>query len=180
MSHLRRPRDIELIDAIDSLGRRTFDGEVWRVVSKDRDPLVGFPSGGRWDPGEFDVLYCSLQKSAAIAEIHYHLSQLPIFPSKEFVVHQISVNIKDVLEFESLEMLTGLGVAADRYDELLYERTQEIGDVVAFLGFEGLIAPSARFDAKNLVLFTDRVEPAALEVKASEPVDWVKWRETHK
>jgi len=35
-----------------------------------------------------------------------------------------------------------------------YSRTQEIADAAFFLGFEGLIAPSAQWTDLNLILFT--------------------------
>lgn len=34
-------------------------------------------------------------------------------------------------------------------------QTQQIGTAVQFLGFDGLIVPSARWECKNLVLFTN-------------------------
>ena len=37
-----------------------------------------------------------------------------------------------------------LSTRKGRYADLLYERTQKIGDASAFLGVDGIIAPSAR------------------------------------
>ena len=51
-------------------------------------------------------------------------------------------------------------------------RTQEIGDAAQFLGFAGIIVPSARWSGSNLVLFTDRLEPDTLAVLTQEPIDW--------
>jgi hypothetical protein len=36
--------------------------------------------------------------------------------------------------------------------------------VAHFLGFDGLIVPSARYDCLNMVLFGDRIGPEALSV----------------
>ena len=41
----------------------------------------------------------------------------------------------------------------ERYESVNYHRTQEIGAAVAFLGCDGLMVPSARWDCENLVLF---------------------------
>ena len=59
-------------------------------------------------------------------------------------------------------------------------RTQEIADAAFFLGFDGLIAPSARWPCSNFVLFTDRIPPGLLDLaKTSEaPIDWSDWRKT--
>ncbi|HET7210690.1 MAG TPA: RES family NAD+ phosphorylase, partial [Methyloceanibacter sp.] len=72
--------------------------------------------------------------------------------------------------------LERFGIEREKYAELLYARTQEIGDAAQFLGFTGVIVPSARWSGLNLVIFTDRLEPGALEVRTQEPIDWAAWR----
>ena len=66
----RRARDLQLLDAIDAFTREPLDAEVWRVVADGRDPVLGSPSLSRWCDGTFDVLYTSLERDGAIAEIH--------------------------------------------------------------------------------------------------------------
>jgi hypothetical protein len=80
------------------------------------------------------------------------------------------------LRLADMAALESLGVAAGRYGDLDYRRTQEIGDAAFFLGFDGLIVPSARWSCQNLALFTDRFAPEDLTVEASEVVDWPAWR----
>ena len=63
-----------------------------------------------------------------------------------------------------------------RYGERDYERTQAIGDAAYFLGFDGLLVPSARWDCQNLVVFTDQLTPADMAVEESAVVDWSAWR----
>ena len=66
---------------------------------------------------------------------------------------------------------------AERYSALDYSRTQAIGDAAHFLGFDGLIVPSARCESLNLILFMDRIDlDEELAVTAPEPVDWQAWR----
>ena len=62
------------------------------------------------------------------------------------------------------------------YDVTVLERSQEIGDAASFLGFDGILMPSARWPCQNLVLFVDRLNPEDLTVRDSEPVDWQAWR----
>jgi hypothetical protein len=173
----RRARDIELLDALDALPRAPFEGTVWRAVREGRDPLQGHPSAGRWDPGTFDVLYTSMEPDGAIAEIHFHLSRQPVFPSRlVYRLHEIAVRTKKTLHFADLTALAPLGVDAARYRDILYRRTQAIGDAADFLGFDGLIAPNARWPCQNLVIFTDRLAPADLEVLSVVVIDWTDWR----
>ena len=69
-----------------------------------------------------------------------------------------------------------LGVDPSRYREILYPPTQAIGDAAHFLGFDSIIAPNARWSCDNLVLFTDQIVLADLEVIESSEIDWPKWR----
>jgi hypothetical protein len=173
----RRARDVELLDALDAQTGVPFEGDVWRIVRAERDPLQGFASKARWDTGTFDVLYTSLERSGALEEIHFHLSRQPVFPSKlQSVLHRISVRTRRTLKLADLAALTTLGIVPERYGELSYERSREIGDAAFFLGFDGMLAPSARWPCLNLMLFTERLGPDDLAVQESEPVDWALWR----
>jgi hypothetical protein len=181
MSGRSRRRDIELLDALDSMQRVSVRDTVWRVVRSERDPLLCRPSLGRWDRGHFDVLYTSFEPDGAIAEMYFHLSRQPVFPrTVAFTLNGIDVVTQNTLQFLRLHELEGLGVSAEEYGGLLLERTQEIGDAAAFLGFDGIIAPSARWDCLNLTLVCDHLHPDDLVLQDSRPVDWDDWREAHR
>ena len=175
----RRARDLKLLDAVDSHPRRPFEGHLWRVAREGRDPLQGGRSASRWCNGTFDVLYTSLEREGAIAEIHALLGLQPVFPSKiAFRAHRITVSVQQCLHLADLPDLATLGVDTARYQDRDYAKTQDIADAAYFLGFEGLIVPSARWRCTNAVLFTDRIDPARLALDVTEPgsVDWEDWR----
>jgi len=177
----RRARDLELLDLIDGHQGIPFEGDVWRIVREERDVLQGYPAGARWDPGTFDVLYTALEREGALAEIHFHLSQQPVFPSRlRSVLHRLSVRTTRTLKIADLDALAGLGVSRENYSSLSYDRCQEIGDAAQFLGFDGILAPSARWPCHNLVLFMARLDPDDLHLVESEPVDWQEWRESQR
>ena len=176
MSDGRKARDLELLDAIDKLARTAFEGQVWRVVRESRDVLQASPVGARWDPGTFDVLYTSLDRDGALEEVYFHLSRQPVFPSIPFQVHRIRAGGGKILRLEQMQLLQQLGVDVNNYAIMDYSRTQAIADVAFFLGFDGLIVPSARSQFLNFVLFADRIEVTDIEVEQSEPVDWKAWR----
>jgi hypothetical protein len=94
----------------------------------------------------------------------------------QFVLYRIVARAQRTLKFASLGELAGLGITPERYRTLDYGRTQEIADAAAFLGFDGIMAPSARWDCLNLILFSDRFAPEDLIVTGREPVDWNAWR----
>jgi RES domain-containing protein len=166
-------RDLQLLDLVDAEARTPFSGTVWRVVREGVDPTQGRPVSGRWDPGLFDVLYTSMEKEGAIAEIHYHLSLQPVFPSKtRSVVHELRVSADATLVIPDLAALTRLGVAADVFQSRNYARMQQIGDAAFFLGFDALIAPSARYACQNMVLFTERYDPGEITAVNRDVIDW--------
>ena len=173
----RRARDLGLLDALDAHKGVSFQGDVWRIVGDKRDVLQGYPAAARWDPGTFEVLYTSLERQGALAEIHFHLTRQPVFPSKiKSVIHQITVRTKRTLKLADLAAIQALGVTSDTFSSLDYARTQEIGDAAEFLGFDGILAPSARWPCQNLILFSAKFEPDDLAVVGREVVDWAAWR----
>lgn len=173
----RKARDLDLLDALDAQPGVAFEGDVWRIVREGRDVLEGASARGRWDPGHFDVLYTSLAREGALAEVYFHLSRQPVFPSKLVsILHRIRVRTHRTLKLADMAALAALGIIPERYGDLDYGRSQEIADAAFFLGFDGLLAPSARWSGQNLVLFLDRLSPGDLDVQTSEPVDWTAWR----
>lgn len=110
--------------------------------------------------------------------MHFHLSRQPVFPSTvEFSLSEIEVTTRETVMLGDLSDLEPLGVEPGRYSSILYERTQEIGDAAAFLGFDGIIIPSARWDCLNLVIFCDSLTPHDLVLRSSSTVGWEDWRE---
>ena len=94
-------------------------------------------------------------------------------------VVKLGVKTQQTLVLADLAQLRKLGVDDARYRELLYERTQEIGAAAAFLGFDGLIAPSARWSCQNIILMLDALNLEDIRTVSSEPVDWVTWRQSN-
>jgi RES domain-containing protein len=179
MSGLSRQHDRELLDALVSYPSEAFSGETWRVTAKGRDALRGSTAGGRWSPpGEFEVLYTSLARAGALAEIGYRLSLEPVWPSRlEHELHRITARTNNSLRFADVSSLSTLGVDVRRYASFEYSVTQAIAAAAFFLDFDGLIVPSARSTELNLVIFAEKLGIGErLKLDASEPVDWSTWR----
>jgi|SRR5271166_784740 len=171
-----RIHDRRLLDALESIDPEPFSGEVWRVTRKGRDPLRGSLAHGRWSANaEFEVLYTSIERDGALAEIGYRLSLEPIWPSRiEHEIHRIAVEIERIVRICELKNLVPLGVDVARYQTFEYDATQAIAAAAFFLEFEGMVVPSARYACLNLVIFTERA--GDLTLKDSQPVDWDSWR----
>lgn len=182
----RRTRDSRLIDALDSLAPAPFAGTVWRVVREGRDPGRCSASGGRWDDATFEVLYTSRDRNGAIAEAYFHrLRGQPLFPSKtRDELHELTLDLKAVLDLTDTALLARIGVDMTRYGQLSYEgrsseypRTQDIAETARFLGCDGLLVPNARWNCVNAVVFCDVAEPGAVDpLRNHGIVDWTAWQ----
>ena len=178
-AEFRRARDLALLDAVDAFKREPFSKTVWRIARGGRDPTIGSPSRSRWSHGGFDVLCTSLERDGALAEIHALLSAQPVFPTRDpWFAHQLKISADRTLKIADLPTLGKLGVDVGHYFERDYSRTQEVADAAHFLGFDGLVAPSARWSCLNAVLFTERLRPDQIEIVDSDAgaVDWAAWR----
>jgi len=179
----RRVHDRAVLDALEAIDPEGFDGKVWRVTRKSREPLRGSAAHGRWSPGgEFEVLYASLERQGALAEIGYRLSLEPVWPSLiEHRIHTIDARTERTLRFANVDSLAPLGVDVATYESFDYTATQAVAAAAHFLEFDGLLVPSARANCTNLVVFLDRVAAAGrLELTASEDVDWTTWRQARR
>lgn len=190
-SEPRSPGDLldhRLLDRLSGYPQERFQSEVFRATSQSADPLAFSTSGGCWAAPahanvSIPVLYTSLEKHGAIAEVVSYLALLTPPPAKPLVVHKLAVTARRTLRLLRAD-LADVGVDLARYEERTYarrsqgqlSRTQEIGSALNFLGFDGLLVPSARWPCENLILFHDNHGlDERLEVVASEQVDWQTW-----
>jgi hypothetical protein len=175
-----RIHDREILDALEALDPEPFSGTVWRVTRRGREPLRGAAAHGRWSAsGEFEVLYTSLERDGALAEIGYRLSLEPVWPSRiEHEIHAIHAKTEGAARFADLASLEPFGIDISRYRTFEYSATQSLAAAAHFLEFDGLIVPNARSDCANLVLFAER--NPALALVHTEPVDWQAWRRSRR
>ncbi len=173
--------DQRLVDRLTKLPPRPFEEEVYRATRVTADPTAPSVSGGRWapppivEPGIY-VLYTSVVRDGAIAEVASFLAQLtPIPGPREIKVTRLAVTASRTLRLARAN-LESLGVDWTRYGERDYDRTQEIGAALAFLDLDGLVAPSARWPCDNFMIFTENhALSERLEPVDEELVEWQAW-----
>ncbi|OED40204.1 hypothetical protein AB833_12300 [Chromatiales bacterium (ex Bugula neritina AB1)] len=184
-----KPRDSDLIDAVESCESISIRQSIWRVVLDGRDPCQCSSPGGRWDNETFEVLYTSQLQDGAIAEMLFHLKKgQPVLPSKlTYRIFELNLDLDDVLNLGDKDLLSPLGVNTAQFGKLTYAnrndeytRTQKIGETAHFLGFSGIVLPNARWNCNNVVLFCDRLEGDALEeIRDHGPIDWNAWSKSN-
>ena len=173
--------DRELIEQIQKLPRHAFDGHVFRTTGLDADPTAFSSSGGRWAPpdganGSCTILYTSVERDGALAEVASYLSLLTPVPKISLAVHKLEVAPHNTLKL-AIGDFENFGIDRASYTERNYRRTQIIGAAINFLELDGLLAPSARWDCDNLMIFGDNYLPdAKLDVVSSETVDYENWK----
>ena len=172
--------DPDLLAAIDSYGGEGLDRSAWRVTWATRDPMAGSSGGGRWSPdSRFEVLYTSLEASGALAEAYYHLSKAPVMSSSHMRLNHLHITLSNVLVLNKAQIKT-LGVDDLRAPESdpNFQRSRAIGEAAFMLDYQGLMVPSARSDAKNLVVFVERIDPDAdITLLGASEVNWPAWKE---
>jgi RES domain-containing protein len=178
MAAARRGHDDRLLDALAEIDPEPFAGTMWRVVRAGRSVGDGSRGSGRWNPTSLSVLYGAQEADGAIAEMHFHLSRgQSVFPSRmQHLLFELRIRTTGSLVLADMDALGRLGVVPERYGEILYDRTQEIADAAFFMGYDGIIAPSARWPCRNVVLFLDRIDLDGIEELSSSPIDWAAWR----
>lgn len=180
-----RPRDSDLIDALEPCAPISLSQPIWRVVRDTRDPCQCSKPGGRWDDETVEVLYTAQERNGALAEMHFHLRKgQPVIPPKiTYRLHELQLNLDNILDLSDRDMLSDIGVDMAKFGQMTYVnkdheyvRTQEVGEVANFLGFNGILVPNARWACNNVVLFCDSLEPDQLdELNDHGIIDWKAW-----
>jgi RES domain len=182
---MRKIRDPELLDRLQSLKPKTFAGSIWRMARAGRSPLLATQPKGRWDDGTFGVLYAALGADAARAEVFYHLARgQPVFPSAlQIHLQEVQANLERVLVFDTLETLVPFGIDGSKYGssddaklQAEYSVTQQIGEAAHFLGMHALVVPSARWPAQNIVVL---LQEGVRHVQDFGPQDLKTWARQH-
>lgn len=182
-----RFRDPSLLDTLEALDPVQVDGPIWRVASKGRDPCQCSKGGGRWDDTTFDVLYTSMSREGAMAEMYFHLRRgQPIMPSKPvYRLHELIYRANNLLDLTNSALLKSLGLDVSNFGKLgyanranEYRQSQQIGEAANYLGYDGIIVPNARWDISNVVVFCEQsTADLAIDSEDGETIDWTAWHE---
>ena len=150
------------------------------MVRAGVDPLSTSGSqaaGGRYnDAGIAGVLYTSLDKATAVAEIMRGLRIRGVNPKhfgpEDWWVYEIRVQVSSVLDLQRNATRSDLRVTNEALVADDTAETRRIGNYARDNSFQAVLAPSAAAkDQNTLVLFMDRLS-AEPEVVSSAPVDF--------
>ena len=168
-------RDPELLERLEGCAQEPLEGTVYRVVWADSSPIQGSSvSSGRWNSPDrdFEVLNTSFVSEGANAEFEAFWALFEHRPDRRALNWKLRVKLSRVVELDT-EQLDELGVDQVNYTDRDYSRTREISDALNYLGCEGLIIPSARYDCKNLVVYMQNLnKDCIVEEEESKVFSW--------
>jgi RES domain len=173
--------DRELLKFLAERPQEEFSEPVWRArPASDRySPTTPVNIEGRWATSDGPaVLYTSLERDGSLAEIAFHWSQLTPLMRRPAALYQLRLKTSKTLRLLRTD-LEILKIPWHDYETTNYRRTAVIGDAVAWLGCDGLIAPNARWDCENLMVFPDNLpmsDEYDIEIVKREEVDGLPGR----
>jgi RES domain-containing protein len=164
-----------LLEQIDQLGTRAWTGTAFRHTAPGRDPLSGEGArliGGRWNNRDgTPTIYLAEPEAACRAEITRLIDRAG--PSKvrfPRAIHTVSVDQVQVVDLTTPERLTAVELDLDDIRSDDRSRCQRVGEGVAYLGFQGVLAPSATGVGFVLAVFEPRISLSQLIVLDSSDV----------
>ncbi len=165
----------ELRETLASYRTSAIHATLYRATLFERDPLASSFRGGRWiPPGSKAVLYTSMSREGALAEIAFRLGLNTPLSTKPVKLHRIKVDSEAVLALSNANLQT-LEVALSNFGSLAYDWTQLIGLAAFQIGASALQVPSARWPSDNLVILDEATAKNSIELIESEVVDWIAW-----
>jgi RES domain-containing protein len=143
----------DLLKLLEKLESRVWDGLAWRHMFGENQPTRQNVLGARWNPSGVPAIYCSLDRATALAEGEYAIAAQPLRPTVKRTTYKLHVRLENILDLSSRSMLLELGINDQALAGVDHAPCQRIGGAVEWLEHDGLLVPSARGPAANLVIF---------------------------
>lgn len=150
--------DPALLDALENLDAGDLDRRVYRHMFNDYTPERANTSGARWNPPGTAAIYTSLEEDTAKAEGDHAIAVQPRRVFARRVMYEVDVEVPKVLNLTDPAVLTALNMSSADIEDDDFAACQQIGGAAAWLGFGGLLVPSARSAGTNLVIFPEAVD----------------------
>ena len=161
----------ELLDLLQAIDPAPWTGQAFRHMFGDHPPDAENTRGARWNPPGVAAIYTSLTRGGALAEAEHQIAIQPIRPRARRTVYTLEITLASVLDLTDPALLQNLGVGPAELaaDDMIACR--QLGGAAHWLERDGLLLPSARSSATNLVTFPAmRSRDARFEILKEEPL----------
>jgi RES domain-containing protein len=159
----------ELLDALQASPERQLDITAWRHMFGRLPPDVENTRGARWNPSGVAAIYLSRTREGAIAEGDHAVAVQPLRPKARRVLYEVHLTLDRVFDLTADVDLARVGLTSEDLGDDDFSACQEVGAAVAWLEHDGLLVPSARSSATNLVVYpSNRSESARYDFADGE------------
>jgi RES domain-containing protein len=161
----------DLLDRLQAVQPCAWTGTVYRHMFGSYQPDQQNTRGARWNPPNTAAIYTCLTHDGAVAEGDHAIALQPVRPKAARSVYEVRVGLANALDLTDRATLETLGIGEDELAGIDMAACQELGGAVAWLEHDGLLVPSARSVATNLVIYPTNQEPdAVFEVVRANPI----------
>ena len=152
------PRVLDLLQAVEP---EPWQGVAFRHMFAGLPPDKENTRGARWNPPGIGAIYLSTTRAGVLAEAEYHLSlQAPRLRARR-TLYEVRLSLHNVLNLTDDRLLGELGISPAELDDPMMEACQEVGGAASWLEHDGILVPSARSSAVNLVVYPANTQPTA-------------------
>lgn len=167
----------DLLERLEEIGSTSWSGTAYRYIAPSRDPLSGYGAylnGGRWNPREsFTTIYLARPRQTCMAEFKRMARGQGRGPQSFLPrdLHTLSIRRIQILDLTvgANRHLLSLTLDDIRSDD--WTPCQAVGEAAHFLGFQGLIAPSATGAGEVIAAFELKLEPGQLVSVRRQRID---------
>jgi RES domain-containing protein len=151
----------ELLTALENAPAGPVKLTAWRHMFGHHPPDQENNRGARWNPPGVAAIYLSTERAGAIAEGNHALEIQPLRPRVRRNVYAVELTLENVIDLSAPHNLAEVGLTDDDIASDDLTACQEIGAAVHWLEHDGLLIPSARSAALNLVVYPAHRSTAA-------------------
>lgn len=151
----------ELLDALQNSPAGPLETTAWRHMFGRRSPDQENTGGARWNPPSVAAIYLSRTRSGAIAEGDHAIAVQPLRPRARRILYPIELTLANVIDLTDPDQLASIGLTDNDLAADDHSACREVGAAINWLEHDGLLVPSARSDAHNLVIYPAHRLPEA-------------------
>jgi RES domain-containing protein len=144
----------EMLDLLQSAAVPEWEGTVYRHMFGPQPPARANTGGARWNEPNLAAIYTSCERETALAEAEYYISLQPLRPRARRTLFTIHVSLRKVIDLTPSGLLARLDIPDNVLAAMDHTPCRTIGAAVNWLGYIGLLVPSARRrGGTNLVIY---------------------------
>lgn len=151
----------ELLTALENAPAGPLHLTAWRHMFGNHPPDQENNRGARWNSPGVAAIYLNKERAGAIAEGDHALAIQPLRPRARRKVYAVRLTLENVLDLSAPRDREEIDLTDDDIANNDLTACQEVGAAVDWLEHDGLLVPSARSAALNLVIYPAHRSPAA-------------------